>query len=102
MTSRMHDVAILPSAGALMDAAAERLVGRAAAAIGASGRFVVALAGGSTPKALYELLATPRYVDRIDWSRVHAFWGDERCVPPDDRASNYRMTREGGGWHVPE
>jgi len=94
MTSRAHDVVVLPSVDALMEAAAERVVARAAAAIDASGRFVVALAGGSTPKALYELLATPRYVDRFDWSRVHVFWGDERCVPPDDRASNYRMTRE--------
>ena len=94
MTSRAPDVVVLPSVAALMEAAAERLVSRAAAAIGASGRFTVALSGGSTPKALYELLATPRYAPRIDWSRVHVFWGDERCVPPDDPASNYRMTRE--------
>jgi len=84
-----------------MEAAAERFVGRTSAAIDASGRFVVALAGGSTPKALYELLTTPRYAPRIDWSRVHVFWGDERCVPPDDPASNYGMAREALLDHVP-
>jgi 6-phosphogluconolactonase len=94
MTSPAPDVVVLPSAAALMEAAAERVAARAASAIAASGRFVVALAGGSTPKALYELLASPRHAGRIDWSRVHVFWGDERCVPPDDPASNYRMSRE--------
>jgi len=84
-----------------MEAAAERLVTRAAAAIATSGRFIVALAGGSTPRGLYELLATPRHAPRIDWPRVHVFWGDERCVPPDDPASNYRMTREALLDHVP-
>ena len=102
MTScRTKDVRVLPGVESLMEAAAERLVTRAAAAIGASGRFTVALAGGSTPRALYELLVTPRYARRIDWPRVHVFWGDERCVPPDDPASNYRMTREALLDHVP-
>lgn len=55
------------------------------------GRFTVALAGGSTPRPLYELLATPPYRDRIDWSVTHLFWGDERTVPPDHEDSNYRM-----------
>jgi 6-phosphogluconolactonase len=101
MTNGAHDVVVLPSVAALMEAAAERLVTRAAEAIGTSGRFTVALAGGSTPKGLYQLLATPRYAPRIDWARVHVFWGDERCVPPDDPASNYRMARETLLDHVP-
>jgi len=101
MSRRTHDVVILPGVEALMEAAAERLVTRAAAAIRSSGRFCVALAGGSTPKGLYELLATPRYARRIDWPRVHVFWGDERCVPPDDPASNYGMARETLLDHVP-
>jgi 6-phosphogluconolactonase len=54
----------------------------------------VALSGGSTPKALYSLLATPGFADRIPWPKVHLFWGDERCVPPDHAESNYRMVRE--------
>jgi 6-phosphogluconolactonase len=61
----------------------------------------VALAGGSTPKATYKLLATPTYRDRIDWSRIECFFGDERCVPPDHAESNYKMAREALLDHVP-
>ena len=59
-----------------------------------TGRFTVALSGGSTPKVLYSLLATPEYNGSIPWSQVHFFWGDERCVPPDHPDSNYRMVHE--------
>jgi 6-phosphogluconolactonase len=83
-----------PTTDALMAGAAEVVVSAAAQAIDASGRFAVALAGGSTPRRLYELLASPAYAPRVDWSRVHLFWGDERGVPPGDPASNYRMVRE--------
>ena len=58
------------------------------------GRFTVALSGGSTPRRLYELLATPAYAEKTSWERWHVFWGDERCVPPDHPDSNYRMARE--------
>lgn len=85
---------VSPSSDALMHTAAELWVAAAASAIGASGRFAVALSGGATPERLYRLLATDPYASGLDWSRVHAFWGDERCVPPDDPASNYRMARE--------
>lgn len=61
----------------------------------------VALSGGATPEPLYRLLATPRYRDAIAWSRVHWFWGDERFVPPDHEASNYRMARAAMLAHVP-
>ncbi len=75
-------------------AAAELFIARAAAAIRDRGRFSVALAGGNTPRKAYELLAeTPRHV-AVEWSKVQVFWGDERCVPPDDPRSNYRMARE--------
>ena len=97
----MNRVVISPSAAALARAAAERVVVAAAAAIAARGRFVIALAGGSTPKALYTLLATPEFAARIDWAHVHAFWGDERCCPPEDPSSNYRMAREALLEHVP-
>jgi 6-phosphogluconolactonase len=66
----------------------------ASKAIGTNGRFTVALSGGSTPQPLYTLLATGRYANRIDWSHVHIFWGDERCVPLNDPQCNYRMARE--------
>lgn len=71
----------------------ERLAGEA---IGAQGRFAVALSGGSTPKELYARLSSEQHSfrERIDWGKVHFFWGDERHVPPDDPQSNYRMARE--------
>jgi len=77
-------------AEALCAAAREELLARAQAAIAAHGRFTIALSGGSTPKRLYASLASAD----LDWSRVHLFFGDERCVPPDDEESNYRMVRE--------
>ena len=72
--------------------AARRFVGHASAAIQQRGRFAVALSGGSTPKRLYELLAQDPYRDRIDWTLVDFFWGDERFVPSTTQASNYHMT----------
>jgi 6-phosphogluconolactonase len=78
---------------ALMRAAAERVVAWANEAIGRRGRFDWVLAGGSTPEQLYRLLAGPDYALKVDWSRVSFFFGDERCVPPDDPQSNYRMAQ---------
>ena len=49
------------------------------------------MAGGRTPKRVYELLATEPFAQSVDWSRVYVFFGDERCVPPDDADSNYAM-----------
>ena len=65
------------------------------------GPFSLCLSGGSTPKALYERLAQPPYVDRFPWERTHLFWGDERFVPPGDPLSNYRMVREALLDHAP-
>jgi 6-phosphogluconolactonase len=62
--------------------------------IEASGRMTVAFSGGSTPKHLYSLLASPDYKNRIPWNNVELFWGDERCVPPDHPESNFRMAQE--------
>jgi 6-phosphogluconolactonase len=56
--------------------------------------FSVALSGGSTPKLLYELLASPTFAGRVRWPNLHFFQVDERCVPPDDPQSNYRMIRQ--------
>lgn len=63
-------------------------------AIAKRGRFSVALSGGSTPKAIYERLAKEAHA--LDWSKVWLFWSDERCVPPHDPKSNYRMAMEAG------
>jgi len=88
------DVAVLPSAAALADAAAARFVAAAGDAIASRGQFIVALAGGSTPRDTYLRLGTEALVSKVMWSRVHVLWGDERCVPPDHIESNYRMARE--------
>ena len=82
----------LATAADLFHAAAEEFVRAARTAIGAQGRFTVALSGGSTPKALYSLLAT-NYAG-FAWNRVFLFFGDERHVPPTDPESNYRMVNE--------
>ncbi|WP_422079686.1 6-phosphogluconolactonase [Ulvibacterium sp.] len=55
--------------------------------------FHVALSGGSTPKIVFDVLASD-FADGIDWSKIHFYWGDERCVPPTDDQSNYKMTME--------
>jgi len=74
--------------------AAEKFVEIAEEAIDKRGSFTVALAGGSTPKALYQLLASDKFRDKIDWSKVFFFFGDERHVPPDNAESNFRMADE--------
>lgn len=55
--------------------------------------FHVALSGGSTPKIVFDVLASD-YGDKIEWNNIHFYWGDERCVPPTDDQSNYKMTVE--------
>ncbi|HJU54058.1 MAG TPA: 6-phosphogluconolactonase [Pyrinomonadaceae bacterium] len=87
-------VTVLEDASEVARAAAERFVELAQSAVEERGRFAVALAGGSTPKRTYELLAGDDYRDRLDWSKAHVFFGDERMVPPDDAESNYRMASE--------
>ncbi|HLZ44281.1 MAG TPA: 6-phosphogluconolactonase, partial [Gemmatimonadales bacterium] len=91
----------MPSAALLADTVAEQFVAAAGDAIQARGEFVVALSGGATPRGTYERLATEPLVTPVMWSRVQVVWGDERCVPPDHAASNYRMARETLLDHVP-
>lgn len=85
---------IFADASEVARAAALRFIEIAQESTTARGRFSVALAGGSTPKRIYELLASDELCDQLDWSKVHIFFGDERCVPPDDAESNYRMANE--------
>jgi 6-phosphogluconolactonase len=82
-------------------AAAESIVESATEAADRGGRFVVALSGGSTPRSLYLHLASPEFSDRLPWDAVHVYWGDERCVPPFDPESDYRMAKEALLDHVP-
>lgn len=85
------EIRVSKTAQELFAAAATEFAAQAAAAVRTSGRFTVALSGGSTPKTLYALLAaTPG----IPWDKICFFWGDERHVPPDSPESNYRMAHE--------
>ena len=84
-------VEILPHPAALAQHVAEWMT---QAALTAAGDFRVSLSGGSTPKALFTLLASEPFIRRFPWTRVSWYWGDERFVPYDHPESNYRMTRE--------
>jgi 6-phosphogluconolactonase len=88
------ELVIVPDADALARESAQRLADLAREAVESRGRFSVALSGGSTPGALYRLLAEEPYRSQILWKQVHLFWADERCVPPDDPGSNYRLAYE--------
>lgn len=90
-TPAVREIQVVGTVAQLSRVAAEAIVVRAANSIQERGRFVVALSGGSTPRTLFQLLASTEYAPRIDWTNVHVCWGDERCVPPEDSRSNYRM-----------
>lgn len=96
-----HTLCVHPDPEALSCSAAQRLIECAARSIAARGRFHLALAGGSTPRGLYRRLASPEYARQVDWPRVHIYFGDERCVPPDYPDSNFRMAYETLLSHVP-
>lgn len=85
---------VFPDVDQLSRAAASRFLQLASASIEEAGVFTVALSGGSTPKTLYSLLADEPYRSQLPWDRIHFFWGDERCVPPNDPQSNFRMASE--------
>lgn len=90
---------VLRDAEAVAREAAERLIAACDEAEGE--RIAVCLAGGSTPKRLYALLAGSDFAARVPWSRLHWFFGDERAVPWDDERSNVRMVREAFGHGSP-
>jgi 6-phosphogluconolactonase len=80
--------------------AAQIFVEQAAQSIQDRGRFLAALNGGGTPIRLFQLLAT-NYHSKVDWNNTHIFWGDERCVPPDDPGSSYGQARNLLLSHIP-
>jgi 6-phosphogluconolactonase len=88
---------------ALACRAAQYFVEMAGEAVEAQGRARIAISGGSTPKAAFELLADPNqpWRHRMPWPELDLYWVDERCVPPSDPESNYRMAREALLDHVP-
>jgi 6-phosphogluconolactonase len=83
-------IIILPTVDALADALAEATETVARDAITARGVFTLALTGGSAAKALYPRLGRAR----VDWAKTHVYFGDERCVPPDDAESNFKLARD--------
>jgi 6-phosphogluconolactonase len=90
------EVRVLPDTAALARTAADELTRSARAAVAARGRFTVALSGGSTPKAIFALLAADELsgTGEFPWDKTQIFFGDERHVPPDHADSNYRMANE--------
>ena len=90
----VSEVRVFADVAELTSAAADEVARRAEEAVQERGRFAWALSGGSTPRDLYRALASPPYRDRLPWSAIHVFWGDERHVPPDHPDSNFRMARE--------
>lgn len=78
----------------VLDGLAKYFVEVAAKSIKHHGQFSVALSGGNSPKKLYELLASPKFRDKVEWKKVHFFFGDERYVPHTDPQSNYLMAKK--------
>jgi 6-phosphogluconolactonase len=87
------EIVVAPDAETVASMAAQRIIEAAAAAISARGRFTLALAGGRTPEATYQILAQANPPHAVDWSKTFVFFGDERFVPHDDARSNFAMAK---------
>lgn len=87
-------IKIYADANELAQAAAHHFAGLADRHIAESGRFTVALSGGSTPKQMFSILAEKPFAETVPWASIYLFWADERCVPPDHPDSNYRVANE--------
>jgi 6-phosphogluconolactonase len=85
----MQNIKVLPTKEDLIAAAANLVLRSASAALSERDRFSLALSGGSTPLPLYEYLIQGQSDHKLDWHKVHFFWGDERMVPPDHPESNF-------------
>jgi 6-phosphogluconolactonase len=98
------EIRVLPNADEAARAAAEEVVDAAGDALSNRGIFRIALSGGSTPRSLFRMLASRRFRGRGGWERTRIFFVDERCVPPADDRSNYRMAKEHllGPLRIPE
>ena len=101
MASLGPEVRVFTDTEALSRGAADLFVQSGNAAMTERDRYLVCLSGGKTPERFLGVLTEVPYRGLVDWSRVHVFWGDERCVPSEDLNSNYRMARELLLHHVP-
>ena len=90
----LGELRVLPDPESLAAAVADAFVNDARTAISERGAFFVSLAGGTTPKAAYQLLAQEPRASAVDWKRVQIFFGDERSVPPDNPESNYKTAHD--------
>jgi len=86
-----HAIQIYRNNEQLASAAVDLIVRSAQKHIAETGRFICVLAGGTTPRSVYELLGKSANADQVDWQHTYLFWGDERAVPPDHENSNFRM-----------
>jgi 6-phosphogluconolactonase len=86
-------IEIFPTPFELAEKFAEELVNMVARSEKGGHHFTIALSGGSTPELLYSVIGD-HFSKAINWEKIHFFWGDERCVPPDDRESNYGMAKK--------
>jgi len=95
MVSNGEQVEVFPDSKGLILAVARRIVLLTNKAVDDHGVFAIALSGGSTPSALYRLMAADETIrSKMPWSKVHFFFGDERHVPPEHSESNFRMANE--------
>ena len=97
----MHDIQIFSDATKLAINAAQYFEKCSAEAIASRGNFNVVLSGGSTPKSMFQVLIRDSFLERIDWEKIHIYWGDELDVCPDDPESNYHMAHESFLVHIP-
>lgn len=96
-----RDIVIPGNAKETLSFCADQFIEIGKEAIKERGKFCAALSGGSTPKALFEMLASPHYRSQLDWENVILFWSDERNVSPDDPQSNYKMAMDAGFSSLP-
>ncbi len=94
MSGGLPQVRVFHDLEALSRGAADLFTSSAKSAAASQGRFAVALSGGSTPRRFYSLLGSVPYRNTIDWTKVHVFWADERCVPADHIESNFKLAAD--------
>lgn len=95
MPQQDDQISVFRDHASLAEYAANLILNKAVESVKDHGHFSFVLSGGGTPRPVYELLATPPFIDVFPWSETMIFWGDERCVPPEHEESNY-----GQAWNL--